>query len=155
MKTYAKTLREQANELTAQGVELRLAKGNGLYFARCEKSEVRESPNWVCTPSANGVLLSVAKEAIVRFEQNFEPVDFLTQSLERLRGVEPSDEAVELFHAGIKLIEHPEKSAVGRYLKKTRELAAVNLRLKSGGGYACARIAAYLDNGNAAQFGGV
>ena len=142
MKTYAQMLREQVQKALPEGTPLRLAKGDALYFVRYSDC----LPDTICTlrcaKEQSGYFLFPMCETVLEFERQFAPVDFLTRSLERFRGVMPCAEALKLFSEGIKLIEQPEKSRIRRYQQKTRELAALNLRLHCGGSYALARIAA-------------
>ena len=146
MKTYAQTLREQVQKALPEGINLRLAKGTALYFVRYS-NDLPDSIGFLCCiRDQSGYFLFPTSETVLEFERQFEPVNFLMRSLERFRGVTPCAEAIKLFSEGIKLIEQPEKSRIRRYQQKTRELAALNLRLHCGGSYALARIAAELNN---------
>ena len=133
MRTYAQMLREQVQKALPEGTPLRLAKGDALYFVRYSDCLPVTICTLHCTKGQNGYFLFSTSETVLEFERQFEPVDFLTRSLERFRGVTPCVEAIKLFSEGIKLIEQPEKSRIRRYQQKTRELAALNLRLHCGG----------------------
>lgn len=74
---------------------------------------------------------------LTELEARCSPPDFFCASLEKLRALAPSTEALKLFAVGVRLLEHSERLT---YSRRARQLAAVCLRTRSGGAYACALI---------------
>ena len=95
---------------------------------------------FLCETRGNLMRISPGPNFLVALEQALAPCDFLSQSLERLRGRIPCAEALALFAQGIRLLEHAAPSDTDGYVRRTRQLAAICLRKKLGGAYACALI---------------
>lgn len=95
----------------------------------------------------NGFLhISPGPELLTAFEQRHDPPDYFCETLLRFRGQSPSDAAQKLFARGIQLLENADSGQRAEFLRQTRQLAALSLRNRQGGAYACALIAHALEN---------
>lgn len=100
---------------------------------------------FVCTDINDCLRISPGPAHITAFELRCEPPDHFCKSLLRFRGQEPSAEAAALFARGVQLIENADPGRLTEYMKQTRQLAALSLRTRQGGVYACALIAHILE----------
>lgn len=95
---------------------------------------------FICTHVSSRLHISPGPEILLMFEQQHEPPDFLCRSLLPLRGLPPAPEAVVLFSRGIQLLENADPGKLSDFARQTRQLAALCLRTRQGGAYACALI---------------
>ena len=82
---------------------------------------------------------------ITAFELRHDPPDHFCESLVRFRGQEPSAEAAALFARGVQLVENADPGRLAEYVRQARRLAALSLRTRQGGIYACALISHILE----------
>lgn len=100
---------------------------------------------FVCTPDSGFLHISPGPELLIQFELRHNPPDFFCETLLRFRGESPSDDALKLFSRGVQLLENSDTGKLTEYLRRTRQLAALSLRNRQGGAYACALIAHTLE----------
>jgi len=105
-----------------------------------------ESAGFLCRPEGRCLILSPDASCLTGTEEAFpEPPDFFCASVARLKGIPPSPEALALFARGIRLLESSVPEERRGFHQKTRELAAVSLRNRTGGAYACGLIDSVLN----------
>jgi len=100
---------------------------------------------FICTAINDRLRISPGPAHITDFELRHDPPDHLCKSLVRFRGQEPSADAVALFARGVQLIENADPGRLTEYMKQTRQLSALSLRIRQGGAYACALISHILE----------
>lgn len=100
---------------------------------------------FICADINDCIRISPGPAHITAFELRHDPPDHFCETLARFRGKAPSDEAAALFSRGVQLIENADPGRLAEYMKQTRRLAALSLRTRQGGAYACALIAHILE----------
>jgi len=100
---------------------------------------------FICTYDNGFLRISPGPELLTQFEVQHNPPDYFCKTLLRFRGEPPSIDALKLFARGIQLLENANPSQLTEYLRQTRQLAALSLRNRQGGVYACALIAHTLE----------
>lgn len=153
MTNLPETLREMIQPLLPERAFLRRDRDGALFITnapRCADAEALiyhlQMRGFICA-HVNGFLhISPGPELIVQFELHHDPPDFFCETLLRFRGQAPSDAALRLFARGVQLLENADPGKKSEYLRQTRQLAALSLRNRQGGAYACALIAHTLKN---------
>ena len=95
---------------------------------------------FICTRAGSRLHLSPGPEILLQFESMHEPSGFFCNSLLPLRGLTPAPEAIALFARGVQLMENADPGRLSEFTRRTRQLAALCLRTRQGGAYACALI---------------
>lgn len=137
-------LRRELRELLPPRAFLRRDRGDALYvtdaprFADArELCAALETAGFCCEPRREQLAIFPGVQRLIELERRCPPPNFFCASLMKLRGLPPCEDALKLFAVGVRLLEHPEKFA---YARHARQLAALCLRTRSGGAYACALI---------------
>lgn len=144
--------REVILPLLPEHAFLRRDRGGALFITNAPRfadvsalTEQLQMRGFICA-HVNGFLhISPGPELIVQFELNHNPPDFFCETLLRFRGQAPSDAALRLFARGVQLLENADPGQLTEYLRQTRQLAALSLRKRQGGAYACVLIAHILE----------
>lgn len=152
MTSLPETLRETLRPLLPDRAFLRRDRGGALFITNApgfvdmdELTDQLQMRGFVCSHDNGFLRISPGPRHLTDFELAHEPPDFFCQSLLRLRGASPSDDALSLFCRGIQLLESADPGSIAVYLRQTRQLAALSLRNRQGGAYACALIAHILE----------
>lgn len=143
-------LREIIRPLLPERAFLRRARGDAAFISNAPQwSETDlETHGLQCTQQNGLLLISPSAPFIAGFELNHpDPPDFFCQSLRRLCGRPPCEEAVKLFAVGVRLLEHADENEIRLYDIRVRNLAAVCLRENLGGAYGCALLAHHILKG--------
>lgn len=75
-----------------------------------------------------------------------EAPNFFCASLMQTRGFAPDERSLALLAAGLRLLEQSDANELRAFDRRVRALAAVSLRQRTGGAYACALVAGALNH---------
>ena len=147
LRTLPAQLRRQLEPLLPERAFLRRDRGDHLFVTNAPQFadgsaliDQCQACGFICTLVGHRLHLSPGPEILTQLEQQHEPPDFLTRSLLPLRGLPPCPESVVLFSKGIQLLENADPGRRTDYARQVRQLAALCLRTRQGGAYACALI---------------
>lgn len=144
MTNLPAALRETLRPLLPEHAFLRRARGDATFITNAlQWSDVSlEEHGFRCVRQNRLLLISPGAKHLADLEHTHpEPPDFLCQTLLRFRGQPPCEEALDLFAVGVRLLENADENEARIYARRVRNLAAVSLREKHGGAYACALLA--------------
>ena len=148
MNSFAGAIRAAARALLPEGAFLRRDRGGALYVTdapRFGKAVDWAGAGLICREDGRLAFLTPGPVWLRRLEDLYpEPPDHLCAMLRRFGGP-PDDAALELFAAGVKLLDGEARDA--GYDRRLRQRAAVCLRehLPGGGLYACALVGHLMD----------
>ena len=134
-------LRREAERML--GIGVKLDRGDMLYYVPATGSNASLNSGLFLAKCANAIFLKPSIFGIRSFEawaERFVKPDPLGIELKRLRAAEVMESEFDLFTQGVKHFElHAPPGAWATYEKRLRQLAAVCLRERRGGGalYAC------------------
>ena len=152
MNSLPSQLRETLRPVLPARAFLRRDRGGALFITNAPRFADADGlmhhlqmRGFLCSHDNGFLRISPGPKHLTDFELAHEPPDFFCQSLLRLRGASPSNDALSLFSRGIQLLESADPGSIAVYLRQTRQLAALSLRNRQGGAYACALIAHILE----------
>lgn len=144
--------REQIRPLLPERAFLRRDRDDGLFITNAPQfadaqslTDHLQARGFICTDIIGRLRISPGPQFLTDFELRHDPPDHFCKSLVRFRGMQPSGEAIALFSRGVQLLENADPGKVSDYLRCVRQLAAVSLRTRQDGVYACALISHILD----------
>ena len=141
-------LREIIRPLLPERAFLRRSRGDGTFITDAPR-HTAESPvplltacGFLCAEDKGCLILSPGASILTDFElRHPAPPDFFCETLLRFRGEPPYAEALALFAVGVRLLEASTADERRLYDRRARNLAALCLRNRTGGAYACGLIA--------------
>lgn len=141
-------LREIIRPLLPERAFLRRARGEGLFVTDAPRHTGEDlcplltALHFICE-ERNGCLTLLPDATVLSGFEQLHPAapDFFCGTLLRFRTEPPSDEALRLFAAGVRLLEASTEDERRLYVRRAHSLAAISLRTGQGGVYACALIA--------------
>jgi len=151
MTGLPEALREMIRPLLPERAFLRRARGDATFVTNAPRfgKVPPESCGLRCREENGLMFISPGAEMLTDFElAHPDPDGFFCRSLLRLRGQAPCEEALDLFAVGVRLMESADGNEARRYAQRARNLAAVCLREKLGGAYACALLAQHISKGD-------
>jgi len=153
MNNLPAALRELILPALPEAAFLRRDRGDALFITNAPRftdadtlADHLRTRGFVCAPGNGFLRISPGPALLTRFELQHDAPDFFCETLLRFRGCPPSEDALRLFSRGIQLLENADPGKKNEYLRQVRRLAALSLRNRQGGVYACALIACALNH---------